>query len=106
MVDEAFHLLNDREDSIPALRKVQQALEVSLADCKAANDEYFEFLDKDEAMLEVGWILVVQKRYNQVMAKIESHVAKVGPEICSQSAEAGQSTLRLKKIKMPKFDGK
>ena len=108
MVDEALHLLNASngdKDSIPALRKVQQALEVSLADCKAANDKYFEFLDREEAMLEVGWILVVQKRYNQVVAEIESHVTKVGSEIRSQSVEARQSNLRLEKIKMPKFDG-
>ena len=108
LVDEALHLLNASngdKDSIPALRKVQQALEVSLADCKAANDKYFEFLDREEAILEVGWILVVQKRYNQVVAEIELHVAKVGSEIRSQSVEARHSNLRLEKIKMPKFDG-
>ena len=108
LVDEVLHLLNASngdKDTIPALRKVQQALEVSLADCKAANDKYFEFLDREEAMLEVGWILVVQKRYNQVVAEIESHVAKVGSEIRSQSVEARQSNLRLEKIKIPKFDG-
>ena len=96
MVDEALHLLNASngdKDSIPALRKVQQALEESLADCKAANDKYFEFLDREEAMLEFGWILVVQKRYNQVVAENESHVTKVGSEIRSQSVEAIQSNL-------------
>ena len=90
LVDEALHLLNASngdKDSIPTLRKVQQALEVSLADCKAANDKYFEFLDREEAMLEVGWILVVQKRYNQVVAEIESHVAKVGSKIRSESVD-------------------
>ena len=56
-------------------------------------------------MLEVGWISVVQKRCNQVMAEIESHVAKVGSEIRTQSVEARRSNLRLEKIKMPKFDG-
>ena len=108
LVDEALHLLNASngdKDSIPALRKVPQGLEVSLGDCKAANDKYLEFLDREEAMLEVGWILVVQKRHNQVMAEIKSHVSKVGPEIRSQSVEVRQSNLRLEKIKMPKFDG-
>ena len=47
----------------------------------------------------------MQKRYNQVMAEIKSHVAKVGSKIRSQSVEARPSNLRLEKIKMPKFDG-
>ena len=52
LVAEALHLLNTSNgDSIPALRKVQQTLEVSLADCKAANDKYFEFLDSLKRMI-------------------------------------------------------
>lgn len=64
LVDETVRLLDmcdGDKDSIPAIRKVQQALETSLADCKAANDKYFEFLNREEALLEVGWILFVQK---------------------------------------------
>ena len=64
LVDEAVHLMDSHdagEDAIPALRKVQQALETLLADCKAANDKYFEFLNRDETSMEVGWILFVQK---------------------------------------------
>ncbi|KAJ7361986.1 hypothetical protein OS493_013072 [Desmophyllum pertusum] len=90
LVDETVHLLDmcdGDKDSIPAIRKVQQALETSLADCKAANDKYFEFLNREEALLEVGWILFVQKRYNQVTDKIESHVAKVSPESRRQSID-------------------
>ena len=69
LVDKAVHLLDSRdagEDAILVLRKVQQALETSLANCKAANDKYFEFLNRDEVLLEVGWILFVQKQHNQV----------------------------------------
>ena len=108
LVDEAIHLLDSHEagrDAIPALRKVQQALETSLADCKAANDKYFEFLDRDEALIEVGWILFVQKQYNKVSDRIESHIAKVSPKSYDQSTEAKLSNLRLEKIKMPRFDG-
>ena len=108
LVDEAVHLLDSHEaggDAIPALCKVQQALETSLADCKAANDKYFEFLDRDEALIEVGWILFVQKQYNKVSDRIESHIAKVSPKTYDQSTEAKLSNVRLEKIKMPRFDG-
>ena len=94
------------KSAVPALGKLQQALEASLADCKLANDMYFEFLSREEAVTEVGWILVVQKRYNQVADKIESVIAKkIKPETCGQDLEAKTSNLRLEKIKMPKFDG-
>ena len=88
LVDEAVHLLDSHdagEDAIPALRKVQQALETSLADCKAANDKYFEDLNRDEALMEVGWILFVQKQYNKVIDRIELHIAKVSPKSHDQS---------------------
>ena len=108
LVDEAVHLLDSHdagEDAIPALRKVQQALETSLADCKAANDKYFEYLNRDEALMEVGWILFVQKQYNKVIDRIELHIAKVSPKSHDQSTAAKLSNLRLEKIKMPRFDG-
>ena len=108
LVDEAVHLLDSHEaggDAVPALRKVQLALETSLADCKTANDKYFEFLDRDEALIEVGWILFVQKQYNKVSDRIESHIAKVSPKSYDQCIEAKLSNLRLEKIKMPRFDG-
>ena len=93
------------KDAIPALRKVQQALETSLADCKAANDKYFEFLNRDEALMEVGWILFVQKQYNKIIDRIELHIAKVSPKSHDQSTAEKLSNLRLEKIKMPTFDG-
>ena len=109
LLDDAIRLLDvcDVDKSaVPALGKVQQALEASLADCKLANDKYFEFLSREEAVTEVGWILVVQKLYNQVADKIESVIAKkIKPETCGQDLEAKTSNLRLEKIKMPKFDG-
>ena len=106
LLDDAIRLLDvcDVDKSaVPVLGKVRQALEASLADCKLANDKYFEFLSREEAVTEVGWILVVQKRYNQFADKIESAIAK--PETCGQDLEAKTSNLRLEKIKMPKFDG-
>ena len=78
LLEDAFKLLEACEadkDVVPALRKVQQALEASLAGCKVANDKYLEFLSREEASTEVGWILVVQKRYNQVVDRIESVIA-------------------------------
>ena len=48
-------------DVVPALRKVQQALEALLAGCKVANDKCLECLGREAASTEVGWILVVQK---------------------------------------------
>jgi len=74
LVDEAVHLLDSHdagEDAIPALRKVQQALETSLSNCKAGNDKYLEFLSRHEALMEVGWILFVQKQYNKVIDRID-----------------------------------
>ena len=44
-------------DVSPTLRKVQQVLEALLAGC----DKYLEFLSREVASTEVGWILVVQK---------------------------------------------
>lgn len=108
LVDEAVHLLDSHdagEDAIPALRKVQQALETSLADCKEANDKYFEFLNRDEVVMEVGWILFVQKQYNKVIDRIELHIAKVSPKSHDQDTAAKLSNLRLEKIKMSRFDG-
>ena len=96
---------NAGEDAIPALRKVQQALEVSLADCKEANDKYCEFLNRYEALMKVGWILFVQKQYNKVINRIESHIAKISPESRGQNIEAKLSNLCLEKIKMPRLDG-
>ena len=49
------------KDIVPPLRKVQQALDASLAGCKVANEKYLEFLSREAASTEVGWILVVQK---------------------------------------------
>ena len=80
LVDEAVHLLdshNAGEDAIPSLRKVQQALETSLADCKAANDKYFEFLNRDEALMEVGWILFVQRQY---ITKLSIELSSTSPK--------------------------
>ena len=108
LVDEAVHLLDSHdagEDAIPALRKVQQALETSLADCKEANDKYFEFLNRDETLMEVGWILFVQKQYNKVIDRIELHIAKVSPKCHDQDTAAKLSNLCFEKIKMPRFDG-
>ena len=92
---------NAGEDAIPALRKVQQALEVSLADCKEANDKYCEFLNRYEALMKVGWILFVQKQYNKVINIIESHIAKVSPKSHDQNIEAKLSNLCLEKSKCP-----
>lgn len=97
LVDEAVHLLDSHdagEDAIPALRKVQQALETSLADCKEANDKYFEFLNRDEVVMEVGWILFVQKQYNKV-DRIELHITKVSPKSHDQDTAAKLSNLRF-----------
>ena len=108
LVDEAVHLLDSHdagEDAIPALRKVQQALETSLADCKEANDKYFEFLNRDETLMEVGWILFVQKQYNKVTDRIELHITKVSRKSHDQDTAAKLSNLRFEKIKMPRFDG-
>ena len=108
LVDEAVHLLDSHdagEDAIPALRKVHQALETSLADCTAVNDKYFEFLNRDETLTEVGWILFVQTQYNKVIDRIELHIAKVSPKSHDQDTAAKLSNLRLEKIKMPRFDG-
>ena len=63
-LEDAFKLMEACEadkDVVPDLRKVQQALEASLAGCKVANDKYLEFLSREAALTEVGWILVVQK---------------------------------------------
>ena len=101
LVDEAVHLLDSHdagEDAIPALRKVQQALETSLSNCKAANDKYLEFLSRHEALMEVGWILFVQKQYNKVIDRIDSHMAKVSPKSHDQKTKAKLSNLRLEKI--------
>lgn len=109
LLDDATRLLDvcDVDKSvIPALGKIQRALEASLVDCKVANDKYFEFLSREEATAEVGWILVVQKRYSQVADEIESIIAKkIKPETCGKNLETKMSNLRLEKIKMPKFDG-
>ena len=59
-------LKDSDKDVVPALRKVEEALEASLAGCKVANDKYLEYLSREAASKEVGWILVVQKRYNQL----------------------------------------
>ena len=103
--EDAFKLLEACEadkDVVPALRKVQQALEASLAGCKVANDKYLEFLSREEASTEVGWILVVQKRYNQVVDRIESVIAnQTKVEVGLKNLEAKATNLRLEKIKMP-----
>ena len=57
LVDEALHTLNtsnSNKDSINALRKVQQVLEILLADCKAANDKYFEFCTEKKRCQKLG----------------------------------------------------
>ncbi|KAJ7337869.1 hypothetical protein OS493_008027 [Desmophyllum pertusum] len=109
LLDDATRLLDvcDVDKSvIPALGKIQRALEASLVDCKVANDKYFEFQSREEATAEVGWILVVQKWYSQVADEIESIIAKkIEPETCGKNLETKMSNLRLEKIKMPKFDG-
>ena len=108
LIDDANKLLEAckfDKSMVPALKKTQQALEASLVDCKVANDKYFEFLSREEATAEVGWILVVQKRYNGVADKIESVIAsQTKPETRGQNVETKISNLRLEKIKMPKFD--
>ena len=60
LLEDAFTLQEACEaerDVSPTLRKVQQVLEASLAGC----DKYLEFLSREVALTEVGWILVVQK---------------------------------------------
>ena len=108
LIDNANKLLEAckfDKSMVPALNKTQQALEASLVDCKVTNDKYFEFLSREEATAEVGWILVVQKRYNGVPDKIESVIAsQTKPETCGQNVETKMSNLCLEKIKMPKFD--
>ena len=42
------------KDVVPPLRKVQQALDASLAGCKVVNDKYLEFLSREAASTEVG----------------------------------------------------
>ena len=94
------------KDVVPDLRKVQQALEASLAGCKVANDKYLEFLSREAALTEVGWILVVQKRYNQVVDRIESVIAnQTKVEVGVKNLEAKTTNLCLEKIKMPRFSG-
>ena len=109
LLEDAFKLLEACEadkDVVPALRKVQQALEASLAGCKVANDKYLEFLSREEASTEVGWILVVQKRYNQVVDRIESVIAnQTKVDVGLRNLEAKATNLRLEKIKMPRFSG-
>ena len=53
------------KDVVPSLRKVQQALDASLAGCKVVNEKYLEFLSREAASAEVGWILVVQSSCGQ-----------------------------------------
>ena len=54
----------------------------------------------------MGWILVVQKRYNQVVDRIESVIAsQTKVEVGVKNLEAKTPNLRLEKIKMPRFSG-
>ena len=109
LLEDAFKLLEACEankDVVPPLRKVQQALEASLAGCKVANEKYLEFLSREAASTEVGWILVVQKWYNQVVDRIESVIAnQTEVEVGVKNLEAKTTNLRLKKMKMPPFSG-
>ena len=71
-----------------------------------ANDKYLEFLSREEASTEVGWNLVVHKRYNQVVDRIESVIAnQTKVEVGLKNLEAKATNLRLEKIKMPRFSG-
>ena len=71
-----------------------------------ANDKYLEFLNREAASTEVGWILVVQKRCNQVVDRIESvNANQTKVEVGVKNLEAKASNLRLEKIKMPRFSG-
>lgn len=104
LLDDATQLLDTYDfdkSTVPTLRKVQQAIETALADCKEANNKYLEFLNKEEA--EVEWVRIMQKRYNQVTDKMESRITS--KECYDQNKKTKQSNLRLEKIKMPKFDG-
>ena len=42
-------LKDSDKDVVPALRKVEEALEASLASCKVANDKYLEYLSREAA---------------------------------------------------------
>ena len=54
----------------------------------------------------MGWILVVRKRYNQVVDRIESVIAsQTKVEVGVKNLEAKTPNLRLEKIKMPRFSG-
>ena len=70
IIYEAVHLLDSQdagEDAIPALRKVQQPLKTSLADCNAANDKD-EFLNRDEpigSLMDFLRTKVIQQNYRQ-----------------------------------------
>ena len=107
LLEDAFKLLEACEadkDVVPPLRKVQQALDTSLAGCNVAKDKYLEFLRREAASTEVGWILVMQKRYNQVVDRIESVIAnKTKVEVDVKNLEVKTTNLRLEKIKMPWF---
>ena len=97
LLDDAAKLLDAYgadKSVIPALRKNQQALEASLVKCKVANDKYFE-------VLMDGWILILQKRYNEIVDRIEPLIAsQTKPETCEWKFEPKVSNLRLEKIKM------
>ena len=104
LLDDATKLLDAYgadKSVIPALRKNQQALEASLVRCKVANDKYFEVLSREEATIEVGWILILQKRYNEIVDRIEPLItSQTKPETCEWKFEPKVSNLRLEKIKM------
>ena len=100
-MEDAFTLQEACEaerDVSPTLRKVQQVLEASLAGCKGVNDKYLEFLSREVASTEVGWILVMQKWYNQVVDRIESVIAnQTKVEVGVKNLEVKTTNLRLKK---------
>lgn len=108
LIEDAKLLMQETDCCSPALKKTQEGLDKALADCKQANNKYLELLDEDKIDAEIDWTGKVQREYNNMTSKIAVAIANNQEKIRNQESVGQtkeQSSLRLEKLKMPRFDG-
>ena len=102
--DDLRNLLYDEypvTETVVGIKLAQRDFEIQFKKCKAARNKFISLLDKETAIIEMGWIKPIQQIYRQVNLRIGAFL-----ETNSHTKPSTKpSGLRLERMKMPKFEG-
>ena len=101
----ASHTLSADKVEPSTAKKLQKQIDEAFAECKLANSALLNLSTRESAANEIKWLQATQAMYNEMNAKLETHlVCEHERELQPQIKGEKSNHLQLEKIKMPRFE--